>query len=86
MLLQSSHLQAKLNGALVNTTIFGGSSNGPSALTDTSLLLMTNALRSNVFDNGASFESFGRKVLNWLSVRWTLREFTPDNTSSSALG
>lgn len=79
VLLQSSHLQANITGALIDNTLFGGSSNGPSALTDTSLLLMTNALRSNSFENGSSFEAFCLKILRWLSMRWTLRKFAHAN-------
>jgi len=76
VLLHTNHLREKLNGALIENTIFGGSSNGPSALTDTSLLLMTNALRSHYLDNGRMFEVFCLKLLGWLSMRWTLRKLT----------
>lgn len=81
VLLESGHLRTKLSSGLISSTIFGGSSSGPSALTDTSLLLMTNALRSDFFDNGGAFEPLCLKVINWVSTRWTLRESIRDKVS-----
>ncbi|KIW90931.1 uncharacterized protein Z519_08714 [Cladophialophora bantiana CBS 173.52] len=72
VLLQVGALDSSMSANLLESTLFGGGNNGPSNLTDTSLALMTGALRSKFFDNERRFESFGLKIIGWLTVRWTL--------------
>ncbi|OAP62815.1 hypothetical protein AYL99_02042 [Fonsecaea erecta] len=72
VLLRVGTLDSSMSTNSLDSTLFGGGNNGPSGLTDTSLILMRRALRSKFFDNERRFESFGLKVIAWLSARWTL--------------
>ncbi|OQU97453.1 hypothetical protein CLAIMM_03382 isoform 1 [Cladophialophora immunda] len=72
VLLRVRALDSSMSANSLESTLFGGGNNGPSSLTDTSLLLMTQALRSKCFDHERRFESFGLKVIAWLAARWTL--------------
>ncbi|KIY04032.1 uncharacterized protein Z520_00724 [Fonsecaea multimorphosa CBS 102226] len=72
VLLRVGALDSSMSANSLDTALFGGGNNGPSSLTDTSLVLMTHALRSKFFDNERRFESFGLKIIAWLSARWTL--------------
>lgn len=68
-------LDSSMTGNLLESCLFGGGNNGPGSLTDTSLILMTTALRSKFFDNDRRFEAVCMKIIGWLAVRWTLRMF-----------
>ncbi|OAG42830.1 hypothetical protein AYO21_02781 [Fonsecaea monophora] len=72
VLLRIGTLESSISGKSLDSALFGGGNNGPSSLTDTSLLLMTRALRSKLLDNERRFESFGLKVISWLAARWTV--------------
>lgn len=62
-----------MSETLIENTLFGGGNNGPSSLTDTSLMLFTTVLRSNVFEHERRYEEFCMKILSWLAARWILR-------------
>ncbi|OCT45322.1 Serine/threonine-protein kinase tel1 [Cladophialophora carrionii] len=72
VLLKSGVLDTVMSANLLDGTLFGGGSNGPSSLTDTSLVLMTTILGSKFLDSEKHFESLCLKVLGWLNLRWTL--------------
>ncbi|EXJ56061.1 hypothetical protein A1O7_08992 [Cladophialophora yegresii CBS 114405] len=72
VLLKSGVLDTVMSANLLDGTLFGGGSNGPSTLTDTSLVLMTTILGSKILDSEKHFESLSLKILGWLNLRWTL--------------
>ncbi len=74
VLLEAGVMTTNMSANLLETTLFGGGINGPSSLTDTSLVLMTNILRSKIFDNDRHFEALCLKIIGWLDLRWTLRK------------
>ncbi len=73
VLLEVGALDSVMDADLLEETLFGGGNNGPSSLTDTSLTLMTNILRSKNLDSERQFESLCLKIIGWLNIRWTLR-------------
>jgi hypothetical protein len=64
-----------MHADLLENSLFGSGNSGPTSLTDTSLILMTNILRSKYLDDERRFEAFCLKVVGWLKVRWILRMF-----------
>lgn len=75
VLLSTGLLGSSIRPSTLESTLFGGGNNGPSSLTDTTLVLLTSALRSDLFENDRQFESFAVKVIGWLTLRWTLRMY-----------
>ncbi|KAK5264901.1 Serine/threonine-protein kinase tel1 [Exophiala xenobiotica] len=72
VILETRILESAMTAASLDNTVFGGPNSGPCAFTDTSLILMTAALRSGLFDDSKRFEAFSLKVISWLTLRWTL--------------
>jgi ataxia telangiectasia mutated family protein len=75
VLLKSGVLHTAMTANLLDGTLFGGGSNGPSSLTDTSLVMMTTVLGSKFLDSERQFEALCLKVIGWLTLRWTLRMY-----------
>lgn len=73
VLLEVGALDSTINANSLEDSLFGGGNNGPSSLTDTSLILLTKILRSKFLDNERRFEAFCLKIIGWLNLRWTLR-------------
>jgi serine-protein kinase ATM len=73
VLLRTRALGAALSRSLIDDTLFGSGNNGPSTLTDTSLIFATEVLQSDMFENDRLFENLCLNLLGWLSARWTLR-------------
>ncbi|KAK5443270.1 Serine/threonine-protein kinase tel1 [Exophiala xenobiotica] len=72
VMLETRILGSAMTAASLDNTVFGGPNSGPCAFTDTSLILMTAALRSGLLDDSKRFEAFSLKVISWLTLRWTL--------------
>ncbi|KAK5232793.1 Serine/threonine-protein kinase tel1 [Exophiala xenobiotica] len=72
VILETRILESAMTAASLDNTVFGGPNSGPCAFTDTSLILMTAALRSGLFDDSKRFEAFSLKIISWLTLRWTL--------------
>jgi len=77
--LLASLITTKALGSLMNAkriigTLFGQGNDGPCILTDTSLLLFTTALRSDIFEHERTFQMLSLKVVSWLAAHWTLRK------------
>ena len=77
VILGNGLLKTAMNSSLLENTFFSGGGTGPYYLTDTSLILLTNILRSPIMDDERHYEAFCIKVLTWLNVRWTLRKWKP---------
>jgi hypothetical protein len=73
MIMSSGVLRERTNSNFMDQAVFGGGSNGPCSLTDTTLTLLTNVMSSTLCEGPRKFELFALKALGWLTLHWTLR-------------